>query len=333
MRNVPSPTSYEHPPATASPRLGSSPLNSPAVGPSTQSDSRPVSPASMREQQPYANPYPSPTPSPNTPGIGGQPPRINSSASVYSNYSYYELPPTPTSATINGPRSPAPFPAPPSAPPNVSHMPTTPAAPGAPGRQRAKSTASRSSRHKEEDPALTHPQTPQDYLQLGIKCHLENRLAESAQAFEKSATLNGGCGVGMLMWGLAQRHGWGCAKDEATGFKWLRRAAELAVTDMEKGQQGDMSAVRSELVLAIYEVGQSFFRGWGVQKDKEMAVQYYRVASRLGDPDAQQELAFCLEHGKGCKKDKKEAAKWYRAAVKQGASDVGLAWIYKDKYQ
>ncbi len=43
--------------------------------------------------------------------------------------------------------------------------------------------------------------------------------------------------------------------------------------------------------------------------------QYYRVASRLGDPDAQQELAFCLEHGKGCKKDKKEAAKWYRAAV------------------
>ncbi len=31
-------------------------------------------------------------------------------------------------------------------------------------------------------------------------------------------------------------------------------------------------ALKSELVLAIYEVGQSFFRGWGVQKDKEMAV-------------------------------------------------------------
>ena len=52
----------------------------------------------------------------------------------------------------------------------------------------------------------------------------------------------------MLMWGLAQRHGWGCAKDEATGFKWLRRAAELAVSDMEKGQQGDMSAVRVSLI-------------------------------------------------------------------------------------
>ncbi|KAH9855849.1 HCP-like protein [Lenzites betulinus] len=138
----------------------------------------------------------------------------------------------------------------------------------------------------------------------------------------------------MLMWGLAQRHGWGCAKSEVAGFRWLRRAAELAVTDLEKGRQGmDMGAVRSELVLAIYEVGQSFFHGWGIEKDKTMAVQYFRVAARLGDPDAQQELGFCLLNGKGCKKDKREAAKWYRAAVAQGVSDIGLAWIYKDKYQ
>jgi hypothetical protein len=67
--------------------------------------------------------------------------------------------------------------------------------------------------------------------------------------------------------------------------------------------------------------------------------------------DAQQELGFCYANGKGCKKDLKEAAKWYRAAVglshlfapapvlivappqaTQGASTVGLAWIYKPKY-
>ncbi len=29
---------------------------------------------------------------------------------------------------------------------------------------------------------------------------------------------------------------------------------------------------QSELVIAIYEVGQSFFRGWGVEKDKKMAI-------------------------------------------------------------
>lgn len=43
--------------------------------------------------------------------------------------------------------------------------------------------------------------------------------------------------------------------------------------------------------------------------------KYFQLAARLGDPDAQQELAFCLANGKGCKKDRKEAAKWYRAAV------------------
>lgn len=263
-----------------SPRHGPSPLNSPAhpVSPGQPSPgagpgSRPISPSynyndhKHNHQPPPANPYPSPLQSPNAdpsqqsfagqgqipkPGLS---PRVDSSVSVYSNYSYYELPPTPTSASANGQSSPRPSPlsAPPHIPnapsgqPTVPATPSTPASPGTPGgRNRAKSNASR---HKEDEthPHAANPQTPQDYMQLGIKYHLDNKLAESAAAFEKSATLNGGCGVGMLMWGLAQRHGWGCEKNEATGFKWLRRAAELAVADLEKGQHGDMSAVRVSL--------------------------------------------------------------------------------------
>ncbi|KAH7926221.1 HCP-like protein [Leucogyrophana mollusca] len=136
------------------------------------------------------------------------------------------------------------------------------------------------------------------------------------------------------MWGLTLRHGWGCEKNEKSGFKWLTKAAESAVEDLEKARGGlDATAVKTELVLAIYEVGQCFFQGWGVPKDQKMAVSYYRVAANLGDADAQQDLGFCLANGKGCKKDKKEAAKWYRAAVAQGVSDVGMAWIYKDKYK
>jgi len=187
----------------------------------------------------------------------------------------------------------------------------------------------------ESNVSAAHPQTPDEYLQLGIKHHEANRLEESAHCFERSAKEQGGCGVGMLMHGLSLRHGWGCPRNEKSGFHWLKKAAELAVTDLEKGKQGvDAMAVRSELILAIYEVGQSFYQGWGVPKDKKMGVSYFQVAARLGDPDAQQSLAFCLAHGKGCKKDRKEAARWYRAAVAQGGiSDVGLAWIYKDKYQ
>ncbi|KDR84730.1 hypothetical protein GALMADRAFT_46622, partial [Galerina marginata CBS 339.88] len=187
-----------------------------------------------------------------------------------------------------------------------------------------------------EEKTSTGPQTPQDYLQLGIQHHEANRLGESARCFERSANEGGGCGVGMLMYGLTLRHGWGCNKNEKVGFRWLMRAAESAVGDLEKvrtgGGQEDVGVVQTELVLAIYEVGQCFFHGWGVAKDQKMAVSYYAVAAQLGDGDAQADLAYCLANGKGCKKDKKAAANWYRAAVRQGQSDVGLAWIYKDKY-
>jgi len=61
--------------------------------------------------------------------------------------------------------------------------------------------------------------------------------------------------------------------------------------------------------------------------------KYFLVAAQLGDMDAQQQLGFCYSNGKGCKKDRKEAARWYRVAAEQGASTVGLAWIYKEKFQ
>lgn len=196
---------------------------------------------------------------------------------------------------------------------------------------------------KESEIAGGTAQTPQQYLQLGIAHHEANRLRESAFCFEKSATVAGGCGVGMLMYGLTLRHGWGCEKNEKSGFKWLRKAAESAVEDLESVRNGknideenklvDSDAVQTELILAIYEVGQCFFHGWGVAKDQKMGFSYYQVAAQLGDSDAQSDLAFCLANGKGCKKDRKEAAKWYRAAVAQGQSDIGLAWIYKEKFQ
>ena len=187
---------------------------------------------------------------------------------------------------------------------------------------------------KSETPSMLT--TPQEYLQQGIQHHEANRLGESARCFERSAIEGGGCGVGMLMYGLTLRHGWGCAKNEKMGFKWLMKAAEHAVGDLERlrtgGGQEAAGVVETELVLAIYEVGQCFFHGWGVAKDQKMAVSYYSVAARLGDGDAQADYAYCLANGKGCKKDKKEAADWYRKAIAQGQSDVGLAWIYKDKY-
>jgi len=168
---------------------------------------------------------------------------------------------------------------------------------------------------------------------MGITYHERDQLALSAHCFEQSATLNGGCGFGMLMWGLSLRHGWGVKRDEKIGFAWVRQAADAAVGDLEGAVNGvEVDAVKNELVLAIFEVGQCYSKGWGVKEDKKLAVGYFQVAARLGDPDAQQELGFCYANGRGCKKNKKEAAKWYRAAAAQGVSTVGLTWIFKEKY-
>ena len=87
-------------------------------------------------------------------------------------------------------------------------------------------------------PASAESQTPEEYLQLGIQYHEANQLKDSADCFEKSAKEQGGCGVGMLMWGLTLRHGWGCEKNEKNGFKWLTKAAESAVQDLEKAKKG-----------------------------------------------------------------------------------------------
>ena len=90
--------------------------------------------------------------------------------------------------------------------------------------------------------SVSVPRTAQEYLQEGIVHHEANRLAESAACFEKSAKNGGGCCLGMVMWGLSLRHGWGCEQDTAEGFKWLREAAVSAVNDL-----GSNNTIESEV--------------------------------------------------------------------------------------
>lgn len=91
-------------------------------------------------------------------------------------------------------------------------------------------------------PSALTSRTAQEYLQLGVKYYDADRLEESATCFEKSATEDKGCCLGMVMWGLSLRHGWGCEKDTAEGFKWLKEAAESAVTDLESNKTSGSEA-------------------------------------------------------------------------------------------
>lgn len=97
---------------------------------------------------------------------------------------------------------------------------------------------------------LPQASTPEEYLQMGITYHEHDQLALSAHCFEQSATFNGGCGFGMLMWGLALRHGWGVKRDEKIGFAWVRQAADAAVGDLEAAVNGvEADAVKVSVIL------------------------------------------------------------------------------------
>jgi len=194
-------------------------------------------------------------------------------------------------------------------------------------------------------------------LHRGIVAHQNNDMTLSAILFERCAKENGGSGVGMLMWALALRHGWGCPVNTLKALGWLQLSVETLLRELhhaklEKQHYDDhhslqntpkdpllnqylineINGIKSELLLALYELGQCLMYGWGCHRNKYLAVQYYHLAANLGDADAQKELAYCYEVGNGVKRSSRNAAKYYRMACAQGIKMMGYQWIWKAKY-
>lgn len=197
-----------------------------------------------------------------------------------------------------------------------------------------------STKRKTTTSSVSESNPAEKFLTLGISHHESGDLSRSAYYFERSAKIEGGCVVGMCMWGMALREGWGVRKDQKRGFEWISRAAsragELMATDSKSREaqrtEAELKAIRSELKLSVYELGKCFCYGWGVKMDKQMALEYFELAAKLGDSDAQAEAGALLAAGKGCKKDLRKAAMYYRMAEAQGYDTVGLSWIHKSKY-
>lgn len=146
--------------------------------------------------------------------------------------------------------------------------------------------------------------TADDDIQKAIQLHEAGDLAQSTAMFGRLANGNA---MAEIMYGLALRHGWGITPDPALAVQYLSAAAASAAlvesaalsSGMKKG-----GAAKGELVLAIYELANSFRHGWGVEKDPIAARNYYETAANLGDTDAMNEVARCYEMGDGGKKDR-----------------------------
>ncbi len=71
-------------------------------------------------------------------------------------------------------------------------------------------------------------------------------------------------------------------------------------------------------VRAQYSLGFCYYNGYGVTKNFNEAVKWYRLAAEKGYANAQRDLGCCYEHAEGVKYDMNEAIKWYSLAAEQG---------------
>ena len=142
------------------------------------------------------------------------------------------------------------------------------------------------------------PLTPEDHATRGIEFHQKMLLPQATHHFQLSA--EGGSTTGMLLYSLSLRHGWGCSPNPEKAVEWLHAAAECASAAVDengvRGLAGSKDlAFKSEdgkqggavLALAIYELGQSYMNGWGVEKDKYLALRCFELSANFGDTDGQ----------------------------------------------
>lgn len=128
-----------------------------------------------------------------------------------------------------------------------------------------------------------------EYLHLGMQYHERGELEKATYYWRLSAENESP--LGLFFYGIALRHGWvhrsippsflccyiltcakkkGCKKNPEIAVRHLQKAAECAVYDLQMGIAKSTTVAKSELVLAIYELGVCFRHGWGVRRMQEI---------------------------------------------------------------
>lgn len=82
---------------------------------------------------------------------------------------------------------------------------------------------------------------------------------------------------------------------------------------------------------AMVSLGIAYARGDGVPKDREVAVRWFRKASELGDSGAMACLGASYRNGTGIAKDEAVAVEWYRKSAARGNGNgmtaLGLCYL------
>jgi len=89
-------------------------------------------------------------------------------------------------------------------------------------------------------------------------------------------------------------------------------------------------AVEQGYDRAQRNLGNCYYYGWGVEKDMNKALEWWRKAAEQGDADAQGNLGASYATGEGVEKNMNKAVEWYRKAAEQGIAYAqnNLGWCY-----
>lgn len=82
-------------------------------------------------------------------------------------------------------------------------------------------------------------------------------------------------------------------------------------------------ALAGDSISAFY-LADAYFYGKKTRKNPVLAVYWYRFSAEKGVPEAQYNLACCLESGTGCRKDPAQAFSWYEKASSGGFAPASM---------
>lgn len=163
--------------------------------------------------------------------------------------------------------------------------------------------------------------------------------------------------------GCAYLNGWGVEQNWEIGIQTLEKAIEVATgpehqfivdTDQKSAQilfllseaysmpgphndsqkaaqikQKALSLDKDSVMAALYHLGLSFGKGWGVKKSASEAAVWYTLGTELGHPGCMNKLARIYDFGWGLSQDKAKAQELYEKAAKLGWREVDKTKLKK----
>lgn len=113
---------------------------------------------------------------------------------------------------------------------------------------------------------------------------------------------------------------WNLQREEILdGEQWR----EMLAQNPAQAAQAILMAARENIVEAQALLGQILLDGSGIERDPELALQWFGIAAQKGHSMARNMLGRCHEHGWGCQPDAAKAAGHYLIAAEHGL-DWGL---------